>query len=155
MTTMIRMTPEQYATRQAKLAGWIAPKAPKVRPDGRKVRKLDMGGPVSPKLPKARSVGEQALEYALKGAKAPAWVAAFQFCPGRRWRADFAFLEPRLLVEIEGGSFSQGRHVRGAGFEADCEKYAEAVIQGWRVLRVTTGMVKDGRALDMIMRALA
>ena len=35
------------------------------------------------------------------------------------------------------------------------EKYAEAVIAGWRVIRVTTGMVEDGRAVSLIERALA
>ena len=55
---------------------------------------------------------------------------------------------------MEGGTFSGGRHSRGRGFEADAEKYAEAAILGWRVLRVTTAMVNDGRALDLIERAM-
>lgn len=28
-----------------------------------------------------------------------------------------------------------GRHVRPAGFIADCEKYREAIKLGWRVMR--------------------
>ena len=47
-----------------------------------------------------------------------------------------------------------GRHTRGKGYERDCEKYNEAVILGWRILRVTTDMVSDGRAFDVVARAL-
>lgn len=76
----------------------------------------------------------------------------FAFCPGRRWRADFRIRD--LLVEVEGGAWTGGRHVRGAGFEADCEKYAEAVALGYRVLRVTPGMVDSGQALDYVLRVV-
>ncbi len=109
-----------------------------------------------PKPARTRSAGEEALEYALRAANAPAWVAEYRFDPERLWRADFAFLEARLLVEVEGGTFSKtpGRHTRGKGFEEDCVKYCEALCQGWRVLRVTTAMVDDGRAVGFIMRAL-
>jgi len=108
----------------------------------------------APKPPKSRSMGEEALETALRAARAPAWLVEYRFDSQRRWRADFAWPEACLLVEVEGGSWVSGRHNRGKGFEADCEKYAEAVIQGWRVLRFTTEMVEDGRALGLIMRAL-
>lgn len=48
----------------------------------------------------------------------------------------------------------KGRHTTGRGFEADCEKYDEALIAGWRVLRATGGMVKNGQALAMLERAV-
>ena len=77
----------------------------------------------------------------------------YRFDPSRRWRFDFAWPPQKLAVEIEGGTFSGGRHTRGSGFEADAEKYAEAVLAGWRVLRVSTAMVTDGRALRLVERA--
>jgi hypothetical protein len=40
-----------------------------------------------------------------------------------------------VALEVEGGVFSRGRHVRPAGFIADCEKYNAAAIAGWRVVR--------------------
>jgi len=61
-------------------------------------------------------------------------------------------IDTPIAVEVEGGTFIAGRHSRGKGYEKDCEKYAEALIAGWRVLRVTSGMVEDGRAIDLLKR---
>ena len=82
-------------------------------------------------------------------------IEEFRFHPKRRWRFDLAWPDRKLAVEIEGGVYSHGRHTRGKGFTRDCAKYNEAVILGWRVLRVTTGMVNDGTALTFIERALS
>ncbi len=80
--------------------------------------------------------------------------AEFAFTTLRLWRFDFAWPERKIAVEIEGGTWSGGRHVRGKGFENDCTKYNSAAILGWTVLRVTTAMVRDGRALKTIEEAL-
>lgn len=74
--------------------------------------------------------------------------------PARRWRFDFAWPAHMLAVEVDGGTYSGGRHTRGAGYERDCEKANEAVLRGWRVLRVTTQQVDSGEALAWIERAL-
>jgi hypothetical protein len=55
-----------------------------------------------------------------------------------------------LAAEIEGATWTQGRHTRGKGFEEDCTKYNEAALLGWNVLRFTTEMVQDGRAFGTI-----
>src|SRR5436190_13754155 len=74
----------------------------------------------------------------------------FRFHPERRWRFDFAFPERRFAIEVEGGTWILSRHTTGSGFERDCVKYAEALCLGWRVLRVTSGQVHTGLALDWI-----
>jgi very-short-patch-repair endonuclease len=84
----------------------------------------------------------------------PAPIRERRFAPPRRWRFDYAWPAQRLALEIEGGTWTGGRHVRGRGYEADCEKYSEAALRGWRVLRVTTTMLNDGRVLAMLERAL-
>lgn len=61
----------------------------------------------------------------------------YRFHPERKWRADFAQIESRTLIEIEGGLWIRGRHNRPQGFAADAEKYLEAALAGWRVLRLT------------------
>ncbi len=96
-----------------------------------------------------------ALDTLLLAAGLPLPVREYRFAPPRRWRFDFAWPDRGLALEIEGGVWTGGRHVRGRGYERDCEKYAEAALRGWRVLRVTPGMVRDGRAVALLARAFA
>jgi len=70
-------------------------------------------------------------------ANGPALEAELVFHPGRRWRADFAHIPSRTLIEIEGGIWIHGRHNRSEGFLADIEKYFEAALAGWTVLRLS------------------
>ncbi|MBE3139168.1 MAG: hypothetical protein IMZ53_01140 [Thermoplasmata archaeon] len=62
----------------------------------------------------------------------------YKFHPFRKWRFDFAFPEILFALEIEGGVWSKGRHTRGTGFIGDIDKYNEATMMGWRVLRAGT-----------------
>lgn len=82
------------------------------------------------------------------------YVREYRFHPDRRWRADFAFPEAKLLVEVEGGIWKNGRHSRGKGFISDCEKYNEATIRNFRILRVTAEHIKSGQAVCWIEQAL-
>lgn len=66
----------------------------------------------------------------------------YQFLEGRRFRFDFCFVPQRVAVELEGAVFQQGRHTRGKGYESDCEKYNLAVLNGYKVLRFTRGMLQ-------------
>ena len=67
----------------------------------------------------------------------------FRFHAERKWRADFAHVESRTLIEVEGGIFIKGggRHNRAAGFIADAEKYLEAFLDGWNVVRLTEAQI--------------
>lgn len=96
---------------------------------------------------------EEELEVRLKLDKITGFVREVKFHPKRRWRFDFADTGKMIAIEVEGGVFSNGRHVRGKGYEADCEKYNEAVLMGWKLIRVTSRMVRDGRAIEYIKRA--
>lgn len=65
------------------------------------------------------------------------YMREFKFDPERKWRFDF-LIPPNVGIEIEGGVWSQGRHTRGSGFIADCEKYNSAAMLGYKVLRYTS-----------------
>lgn len=78
-----------------------------------------------------------------------------KFHPDRKWRFDFAWKKQKLAVEIEGGVYSGGRHIRPTGFEADCEKYNAAIALGWRVLRFTAKQVHSLEAIKLTREALA
>jgi len=81
-------------------------------------------------------------------------VRELVFAPPRKWRFDFAWPEQRIAVEIEGGSWVQGAHVRGGHFESDIEKYNAATERGWQVYRFSSDMVEDGSAIRVMRRIL-
>lgn len=83
------------------------------------------------------------------------FVPEFRFCPGRKWRIDYACIDKRIAIELEGVTGGAGgRHQRKAGFEKDCEKYNTLALEGWLLLRFTGAMVRNGSALQVIERAL-
>ncbi len=59
----------------------------------------------------------------------------YRFCMSRKWRADFCFPEPMILVECEGGVRNNGGHNRASGYIKDLEKYNYAAELGYTVLR--------------------
>lgn len=101
------------------------------------------------------SPAEALFAFQLRSAKLPDPVAEFRFHPERRWRFDFAWPERKIAAEIEGGTWTNGRHSRGSGFAADCIKYNNATLLGWRVFRFTTDMVRRGEALATIEDAMS
>lgn len=79
----------------------------------------------------------------------------YRFHPVRRWRFDFAYPGHRIAVEVEGATWTQGRHTRGSGFLEDCWKYNASSALGWRIVRLTGTLIKeDGRAVQMIRDAI-
>lgn len=105
-------------------------------------------------IPRQPSDLERTLDTHLRVAGLPAWETEFIFHPVRRWRFDFCWPALLVAVEIEGGTWTKGRHTRGAGFAGDCLKYNEAALLGWLVLRFTAEQVRDGTALEYISAAL-
>lgn len=90
----------------------------------------------------------------LKYATIPEPVIEHKFCPTRRFRFDMAWPDKMIAVEIEGGTWTGGRHTQGSGFERDCEKYNLAAMMGWKVFRFTSKMVNNGIALTVTQEAL-
>jgi hypothetical protein len=72
----------------------------------------------------------------------------------KNWRFDFAFIEQKIAVEVEGGAWTGGRHTRGKGFSEDLIKYDAAMNLGWTVYRCDGSMVKNGCAINTIIKLL-
>ena len=72
--------------------------------------------------------------------------------PERKWRWDFAVLTfgDRLGIELEGGIWVTGRHVRGKGFQNDLEKYNHATAIGWLIFRFSTADVLTGKDIECL-----
>jgi len=97
---------------------------------------------------------ETTLLYLIRANGLPEPESEYVFCPGRKWRADYAYPQQHILIEVEGGMWTKSRHRTGTGYTKDCEKYNKAVLDGWRVLRFTSGMIEDGTAIQTIREAL-
>lgn len=100
------------------------------------------------------SDAERSMSTQIRYVGLPEPESEHRFAAPRRWRFDFAWPSRKLAVEVEGGTFSCGRHTRGTGYEADLEKYNAAALLGWTVLRFTTRMVDDGSAISVIEKAM-
>jgi very-short-patch-repair endonuclease len=111
------------------------------------IRKQGAGGRLVSRL-------EDEFLMQLRAHKIVGYTMEYRFHSTRRWRFDFAWILKGVAVEIEGGTWSGGRHTRGDGYEKDCEKYNEAVLMGWKVLRFTSSMIKNGMAIDMTREIL-
>lgn len=56
---------------------------------------------------------------------------------------DFAWIERKLLLEVQGGIWTGGAHARGKGIVRDHLKACRAAAQGWRVLYFNTNFADD------------
>lgn len=104
------------------------------------------------------SKAEDTLEFHLKCNKVT-FEREYIFHPKRKWRFDFAILDKKLAIEVEGitcwgknknGTMKLGRHQSAKGIEGDLEKYDEAMRLGWNVYRCSQSMVNSGRAIETI-----
>jgi very-short-patch-repair endonuclease len=94
---------------------------------------------------------EESFLYLTRVLSLPTPEREARFDPVRKWLFDFLWRKPRVAVEIEGGTWKKnGRHTSGKGYANDCEKYNAAALAGYMVLRFTSDMLKDGRAVKTL-----
>jgi len=97
---------------------------------------------------------EKRFQLNWRAVSGPPLTSEYKFHPVRRWRADFAHLDSMTLIEVEGGHWMpKSRHTSGKGFEGDCEKYLEAALLGFKVIRLVEKQL-DAVTLDRIARSL-
>lgn len=80
----------------------------------------------------------------------------FKFCPTRRFRSDFYLSANNLslCIEIEGGIWTNGRHVRPSGYIKDMEKYNICSAMGYTLFRFSGKDVKSGKAINFLLEHL-
>lgn len=92
-------------------------------------------------------------EFKLFGLPTP--VRQYIFHPTRKWRFDFAWIELKIAVEINGGIFMGGGHNRGGYMEMTYEKINEATKLGWQVYTFGPKSVKIPKVKSATSEALA
>ena len=97
----------------------------------------------------ARAIADYCAAHGL-----PAPVRELVFCGHRDWRFDYAWPDAKVALELEGGTFSGGRHSTGPGMRADMEKYNEAALRGWCVLRCETRQARSMKILGIVWLAI-
>ena len=108
---------------------------------------------ITVKAERTVSEGEAKLSQQLKAYKIE-FEQEFRFDPKRKWRADFHLVGKMILIEVEGGIWSNGRHTRAKGYLGDMEKYNSAQFLGYSVYRYSTEQVKSGLAIQQIEKLL-
>lgn len=82
----------------------------------------------------------------------------WQFDPDRKWRWDYCWnaLEETgmLALEVNGGLWTGGAHVRPARMLKEYEKWNRAACLGWRVLFVTPDQLLRLDTVNLIKEAL-
>lgn len=95
----------------------------------------------------------------------------YRFHPTRKWAFDF-MLNPyypsqesmdkfadempcyvrdcATLIDIQGGTWSEGAHVRGKGYQNDIDKMNAATALGWDVFWFTSDDVESGKAIRFL-----
>lgn len=81
-------------------------------------------------------------------------VKEYRFYQPRRWRFDYAIPRFKIAVEVEGGVWTGGRHIRPKGFLGDIEKYNTAALLGWRVFRTTPDQLLSNSTLLLLKNAV-
>jgi len=75
----------------------------------------------------------------------------FRFHHKRMWRLDFAHIQSKTAIEIQGGVWmAKGGHNTGKGISRDCEKGNEAKFLGWTVFHLTSEMITE----EMVQRII-
>ena len=82
----------------------------------------------------------------------------YLFSDKRKWRFDImipimtgSHITKRILIDLQGGTYSGGAHVRGKGYRNDVEKMNAATVLGFSVYWFTGDMIEDESAITFLL----
>ena len=82
----------------------------------------------------------------------PELETEYQFYSERGWRADYKVVGQMVLIEVDGGIWTGGRHVNPKGFIEDSLKKNMAALMGYAVICIPTGCATDNYVSEIIER---
>jgi len=90
------------------------------------------------------------LLLALTGAGLPLPAPEYRFHATRRWRFDFAWIEERVALEIDGGTYqANSAHRSVKDSLKDMDKFNAATALGWRVIHARPEQVPGAAGVDL------
>ena len=96
------------------------------------------------------------LRHLLEERNLPLPKREWEFCAKRKFRFDYAFVDQKIAIEVEGGRWRyKGAHNTGGAIARDCAKSNLAQTQGWIVLRVFPETLRESSTIDLIEAAFA
>jgi Protein of unknown function (DUF559) len=126
-------------------------KCPTARPKHKKASRQPKTAKTAPNAYSERFLA------ACRVAGLPEPVPEYPFAaPERKYRADFAFVEHKVIVEVEGGVWRKGggAHSHPLNILRDMERTNEATIRGWRLLRFVPEKLLSEETLATVKKAL-
>ena len=69
-------------------------------------------------------------------------------------KADFAWPTYKVLAELQGATWSRGRHTRGRGYAEDRMLSNWRQLDGWIALEFTSDHLNDDHAIPIVSAAL-
>lgn len=84
------------------------------------------------------------------------FVPEYKFHSERMWRFDYSYPDQKVAIEVEGlvRPWQKSRHTTNNGYKDDCEKYNNAIVLGWRVLRFTQDMILKKETFEILRQTL-
>ena len=114
-------------------------------------------GPRTPaqelKLLKLRAQREKftgSFEKLWKQCGGPVLATEHRYHKTRMWRFDYAHLDTNVAIELDGGLFTGGGHVRPQHVQDTCDKKNEAILAGWVVFTLGTGIITEDRVRAIV-----
>lgn len=101
--------------------------------------------------------GEEAFALQCRQFQLPPFREQYYFAKsiGRKYTADFAFLEFDLLIEIQGGIWTRGAHGHPTGLKSDIEKQQHVAFLNFVMLPFTPDQILESRfAIEWTIRVL-
>ena len=76
----------------------------------------------------------------------------YSFTAERKWCFDFAWIDQRVAVELQGGIYSKGGHNSIRGLERDYEKLNYAQAYGWIVLQFSASFLRNEEYIVALLK---
>jgi hypothetical protein len=120
-------------------------------------RKL-LGNTPKPAPKPEENEGENLFAFQIKAMGLPAPERQYKFAEslGRKFMADFCFVDHKLIVEISGGLWipGGGAHSRPKKIEQDMERQQYAAYLGFLMMAFTPDQVFSGYAIEWTQKVL-